>query len=45
VDGSPFALADPDRPVAWPLSPGQHRFQIGLPLQPERSRPALLVVR
>ncbi len=45
VDGSPFALTDPDRPVTWPLSPGEHRFQIGLPLRPDRSRPVLLVVR
>jgi penicillin-binding protein 1C len=45
VDGSPFALTDPDRPVTWKLSPGEHRFQIGLPLRSERSRPVLLVVR
>jgi penicillin-binding protein 1C len=45
VDGEPFALTDPDQPVAWPLSTGDHRFQIGLPLRPERSRPVLLVVR
>jgi penicillin-binding protein 1C len=45
VDGAPFALTDPDRPVTWPLSEGEHRFQIGLPLRTERSRPVLLVVR
>jgi penicillin-binding protein 1C len=45
VDGSPFALTDPDRPVSWPLSPGEHRFQVGLPLRPERSRSVLLVVQ
>jgi penicillin-binding protein 1C len=45
VDGEPFALTDPDQPVTWPLSVGEHRFQIGLPLRPERSRPVLLVVR
>ncbi len=45
VDGAPFALSDPDQPVAWPLSDGEHRFQIGLPLRPERSPPVLLVVR
>ena len=33
VDGEPFALTDPDRPVTWPLSAGEHRFQIGLPLR------------
>jgi penicillin-binding protein 1C len=45
VDGEPFAVADPDQPVTWPLIAGEHRFQIGLPLRPERSRPVLLVVR
>ncbi|MFL5281942.1 MAG: hypothetical protein ACJ8AW_13375 [Rhodopila sp.] len=38
VDGEPFALGDPDVTVIWPLRPGKHRFQIGLPLQSERSR-------
>ena len=44
VDGEPFALSDPDAPVAWPLRSGEHRFQIGLPLRPERSRSVKLVV-
>ncbi len=44
VDGAPFALAAPDAPVAWPLTPGEHRFQLGLPLRPERSRPVRVVV-
>ncbi len=44
VDGEPFALTDPDKPVAWPLLVGEHRFQIGLPLRPERSRPVRLEV-
>jgi penicillin-binding protein 1C len=44
VDGTPFALGDPDSRVAWPLTPGEHRFQIGLPLRPERSRPVRVVV-
>jgi penicillin-binding protein 1C len=44
VDGEPFALDDPDVTVIWPLRPGEHRFQIGLPLQPERSRPVHLTV-
>jgi penicillin-binding protein 1C len=44
VDGAPFALTDPDSPVMWPLKVGEHRFQIGLPLRPERSRSAWLVV-
>jgi penicillin-binding protein 1C len=38
VDGAPFAVSDPDERVAWPLTPGEHRFQIGLPMRPERSR-------
>jgi penicillin-binding protein 1C len=44
VDGEPFALSDPDAPVTWPLRAGEHRFQIGLPLRPERSRPVKLEV-
>jgi penicillin-binding protein 1C len=44
VDGAPFALADPAQPVSWPLAPGAHRFQIGLPLRPDRSRPVRVVV-
>jgi penicillin-binding protein 1C len=44
VDGTPFALTDPDVPVTWPLRVGEHHFQIGLPLRPERSRPVRLVV-
>jgi penicillin-binding protein 1C len=44
VDGTPFALTDPDVPVTWPLRVGEHRFQIGLPLRPERSSPVRLVV-
>jgi penicillin-binding protein 1C len=44
VDGEPFALSDPDRPVYWPLAKGAHRFQIGLPLQPARSAIARVVV-
>lgn len=44
VDGAAFALTDPDMPVMWPLRVGEHRFQIGLPLRPERSRPVRLVV-
>jgi len=44
VDDAPFALADPDEHVAWQLTPGEHRFQIGLPLRPERSRAVRVVV-
>jgi penicillin-binding protein 1C len=45
VNGSPFALASPDTPVAWPLQAGEHKFQIGLPLRPERSAPVNVTVR
>lgn len=38
VDGRPFALAEPDKPVFWPMQPGVHRFQARLPLQPGASR-------
>jgi penicillin-binding protein 1C len=45
VDGAPFALTDPDQPVDWPMRAGEHRFQIGLPLRPERSRAVRLLVQ
>ncbi|HET9019054.1 MAG TPA: hypothetical protein VFN46_05680 [Acetobacteraceae bacterium] len=38
ADGTPFALDDP-------AQPGEHRFQIGLPLRPERSRPVRVIVK
>ncbi len=44
VDGAPFALTDPDTPVTWPMRAGEHQFQIGLPLRPERSRQVRLSV-
>jgi penicillin-binding protein 1C len=37
VDGEPFATADPDEAVYWPLEPGKHRFQARLPFQPGAS--------
>ena len=45
VDGAPFAVTDPDQPVTWPMQSGEHRFQIGLPFRPERSRSVRLLVR
>jgi penicillin-binding protein 1C len=33
VDGEPFAVTDPDQPVAWPMTPGAHRFQLRLPFR------------
>ena len=44
MDNQPFALTDPDVPVAWPMHAGEHHFQIGLPLRPDRSRPIRVVV-
>ena len=45
VDGAPFAVTDPDQPVSWPMQGGEHRFQIGLPFRPERSRAVKLLVQ
>lgn len=38
VDGEPFAISDPDKPVFWPLTKGAHVFQLRLPLQPGASK-------
>ncbi|HET6606199.1 MAG TPA: transglycosylase domain-containing protein [Rhodopila sp.] len=45
VDGVPFAMTDPEVPVAWPLQTGEHKFQVGLPLRPERSVAVSLMVQ
>jgi len=44
VDGKPFTVADPDKPVFWPLSPGEHHFEARLPFLAERSAPVRIVV-
>jgi penicillin-binding protein 1C len=44
VDGEPFALTDPDKPVLWPIRPGTHRFQVHLPLRDGFSRPVRVVI-
>ena len=44
VDGQPAKLASPEEPFHWTLLPGQHRFQIRLPLEPATSRPVRVVV-
>ncbi len=44
VDGRPVAVAAPDEPVYWTLTPGRHRFQIRLPLQADVSRAVSVVV-
>jgi len=42
VDGEPYAVADHPFTLRWPLTPGEHRFQVRLPFGPERS-PAVSV--
>jgi penicillin-binding protein 1C len=44
VDDAPFATADPDETVFWPLRPGVHRIQVRLPLQEGSSRMVRVVV-
>ena len=44
VDGEPFAVADPDRTVYWPLLPGVHRFEIRRPFDETASRPVRIAV-
>lgn len=44
VDGEPFATADPDVPVFWPMKPGVHRFQLRLPLRDGASHVVRVVV-
>ncbi|MBY6241837.1 transglycosylase domain-containing protein [Methylosinus sp. Sm6] len=38
VDGEPFALAEADAAVYWPMRPGTHRIQARAPMRPEASR-------
>ncbi|MFO1136385.1 MAG: transglycosylase domain-containing protein [Rhodoblastus sp.] len=38
VDGEPFAITDPDKPVYWPMKPGAHRIQARLPLRTGASK-------
>jgi penicillin-binding protein 1C len=44
VDGHPLAVAAPDEPVYWTLTPGRHSFQIRLPLQADVSHAVSVVV-
>ena len=44
VDDRPLAVAPPEMPVTWALTPGRHRFQIRLPLQEGVSRVVSVVV-
>jgi penicillin-binding protein 1C len=44
VDGEPFSIAEPDKPVFWPLRPGTHHIQVRLPYRDGASRPVRIVV-
>ncbi len=44
VDGEPAAVAPPDQPFRWAMTPGVHRFQIRMPLEDARSRQLHVVV-
>ncbi len=44
VDGQPVATAPADKPFYWPMTPGRHRFQIRLPLEPTVSDPVAVMV-
>jgi penicillin-binding protein 1C len=44
LDGDPVAVAAPDAPFYWPMTPGRHRFQVRLPLRDVVSRPLAVVV-
>lgn len=44
VDGAPFAVSDPDKPLFWPLQKGAHEFQLRLPLRPGASKIVRIIV-
>jgi penicillin-binding protein 1C len=44
VDGAPVATTSPDKPLAWLLMPGEHRFQVRLPFEATASRVVRVVV-
>ena len=44
VDDEPFAVADPDQTVYWPMRPGVHRFRVGRPFDASPSKPVRIVV-
>jgi penicillin-binding protein 1C len=45
VDGRPFALVGPPYEARWPLSPGEHTFQVQLPYRPEHSETVRISAR
>jgi penicillin-binding protein 1C len=44
VHGEPFAVADPDKLVYWPIAVGAHRLKIRLPFEQTASKPVRIVV-
>ena len=44
VDNEPFAVADPDETVYWPMVAGIHRFRIGRPFDAALSKPVRIAV-
>jgi penicillin-binding protein 1C len=44
VDDEPFAVADPDETVYWPMAAGIHRILIGRPFDAARSKPVRIAV-
>ena len=44
LDDKPLAVAAPDAPLYWTMTPGRHRFQIRLPLREDASREISVVV-
>jgi penicillin-binding protein 1C len=44
VDNEPFAVADPDETVYWPMVAGLHRFRIGRPFDAALSNPVRIAV-
>jgi penicillin-binding protein 1C len=44
VDNEPFAVADPDETVYWPMVAGIHRFRIGRPFDAALSKPVRVAV-
>ena len=44
IDGEPFATAQADETVFWPMTPGAHRIQARLALAPVASRTVKIVI-
>ncbi|MGD9544515.1 MAG: transglycosylase domain-containing protein [Methylocystis sp.] len=44
IDGEPFATAQADETVFWPMTPGAHRIQARLALAPVASRAVKIVI-